>query len=163
MSGPVTSFYSGREDSFSASHRGSMPDAQTDARTMVDLFSKRNFSKIELVALAGAHTIGRQLDGTDMDSTAGVWDNKFYTETSGNSAPGSVAADTFMAQARETGEEWRTVGKTQKSFMRAFLPAMEKLSQLGNNKSGLVDCSAVVKSYAHKAKVQRVLVKGRRC
>lgn len=161
--GPVISFYSGRQDSFSATPLGMMPNAQTDAKTMVDLFSSRNFSNIELVALTGAHTIGRQLDGSDMDNTAGEWDHKFYSDTSSNSAPRPVAADTFLARAGETGEEWRTVGKTQKSFMDAFIPAMEKLSLMGSNKGDLVDCSDVVQSYSSNARVRRrVLLKGRR-
>jgi len=144
-----------------------MPDARTNAKTMVDMFAKRNFSKTELVALTGAHTIGRQLDGTDMDSTAGEWDYHFYSETSGNSAPRSVAADRFMAQAGVTGNEWRAVGETQESFMDAFIPAMEKLSLMGNDKGNMVNCSEVIEVYAADAKEQRkmrrrVLLKGRR-
>ncbi|KAF2451596.1 class II peroxidase [Karstenula rhodostoma CBS 690.94] len=146
--GPVTSFYSGRQDSFDATPLGMMPNATTDAITMIDLFSSRNFSKTELVALTGAHTIARQLDGTGMDNTAGEWDNSFYSDTSTNSAPRSVAADTFLAQAGETGEEWRTVGETQQSFMDAFVPAMEKLSLMGSDKDDLFDCSDVVQWYA---------------
>jgi hypothetical protein len=130
---------------------------------MVDLFSQKNFSKNELVALAGAHTIGRQLDGTPMDHTVGEWDNSFYSETSRNSAPGSVAADVFMAHAEETADEWRAVGETQRSFMDAFIPAMEKMSLMGSDKDDMVDCSDVVQSYAGNENVRRkVLLRGRR-
>ncbi|OAG09942.1 heme peroxidase [Paraphaeosphaeria sporulosa] len=161
--GPVISFYSGRPDSFLPTPLGMMPNATTDARTMVDLFAQHNFSKTELVALTGAHTIGRQLDGTDMDNTPGEWDHKFYSETSSNSAPQPVAADTFLAQDGETGEEWRAVGKTQESFKDAFIPAMEKLSLMGSNKDHMTDCSGVVQSYAGRAKGRRrVLLKGKR-
>ncbi|KAL5417523.1 hypothetical protein PMIN06_001044 [Paraphaeosphaeria minitans] len=161
--GPVISFYSGRRDSFFPTALGMMPNATTDARTMVDLFAQRNLSKTELVALTGAHTIGRQLDGTDMDNAAGEWGHQFYSEISSNSAPHPVAADTFLAQAGETGEQWRTVGKTQESFKDAFIPAMEKLSLMGSNNDDLVDCSGVVKSYAGRAKVRRrVRLNGRR-
>lgn len=140
-----------------------MPTAQTDPETMVDMFSERNFSKTELVALAGAHTVGRQLDGTDMDDTVGEWDHNFYSEVSEQSAPNPVAADTLMAQSEETGDEWKTVGKTQQSFIGAFIPAMEKMSLMGQDKDDLVDCSDVVESYAGSAKARRrVLLKGRR-
>jgi hypothetical protein len=161
--GPVTSFYSGRQDSYTPTELGLMPKEDTDAQTMVDLFSQKNFSKTELVALAGAHTIGRQLDGTAMDHTVDEWDVGFYSETSRNSAPGSVAADTFMAQAEDTADHWRAVGETQKSFMDAFVPAMEKMSLMGSDKGDLVDCSDVIQSYAGNAKVRRrVILKGRR-
>lgn len=161
--GPIISFYAGRYDSYTETPQDSMPVAETDAETMVDMFTAKGFSKMELVALTGAHTIGRQLDGTPMDRSMGEWDNKFYNETLDNSAPRSVAADRFMAEAGETGEEWRYLGKSQNNFMNEFIPAMEKLSLMGNDKDSMVDCSEIIRDYSSNANVRkRVLLKGRK-
>lgn len=122
---------------------------------MVDMWAARGFSKTDLVALAGAHTVGRQLDGADMDNTVGEWDNRFYSDVANGTASQPVVADVLMSRAEETSEEWRAVGQSQKSFVGAFVPAMEKLSMMGNNRKNLIDCSDVVKSYAGKAKGPR--------
>ncbi|KAF1965292.1 heme peroxidase [Bimuria novae-zelandiae CBS 107.79] len=159
--GPVISFWAGRPDSFTESLRSALPSAETDAKTMVEMFAAKNFSKTELVALIGAHTIGRKLDNKPMDTTINVWDNKFYTETAEHSAPASVQADTYLAEAGETSGEWKHMGESQENFMSAFIPAMEKLSLMGNDRSKMVDCSEVVKWYADTApKRRRVLLKG---
>ncbi|KAJ4301359.1 hypothetical protein N0V90_003451 [Kalmusia sp. IMI 367209] len=161
--GPITSFYTGRPDSWNPTPLGSMPTARTNATSMVSLFAAKNFSITELVALTGAHTIGRKLDGTPMDDTIGEWDNNFYNQTAAGSAPGSVAADTFMSQSDETGEEWAKVGQSLEAFHWAFVPAMEKLSLMGHQKGELINCSEVVREYASSAKMMRkMFLKGRR-
>lgn len=102
----------------------------------------------ELVALAGAHTIGKQLDGSAMDSTVDDWDSGFYSEVADNSAPDPLNSDRFLSNSSETSDTWNGVGASQSSFQDAFVPAMEKLSLLGNDQASLTDCSDVVSSYA---------------
>lgn len=157
--GPVISFHVGRQDSIQASPLGTMPNATTDPNLMVDMFAARGFSKWELVALAGAHTVGRQLDGAGMDSTVGEWDHRFYSEVANNTAPHPVLADVLLTQDQATSLEWRVVGESQKNFMETFVRAMEKLSLMGSNKKDLVDCSDIVKSYAGRVKEQKTYPK----
>jgi peroxidase len=127
---------------------------------MLGLFSARGFSTTDLVALSGAHTIGKQLDGSAMDSTVGKWDSGFYSEVADGSAPDALGSDKFLSNSSETSGEWSSVGASSTSFEDAFVPAMEKLSLLGNDKDSLTDCSDVISNYAAGTLSQKGVVAG---
>ncbi|KAF2649115.1 class II peroxidase [Lophiostoma macrostomum CBS 122681] len=158
--GPVTSFYAGRTDSSTANPENQLPGPNANATFMLSLFSAKGFSTTDLVALAGAHTIGKQLDGSAMDSTVDKWDSGFYTEVSDGSAPDALGSDTSLSNSSETSGEWSSVGTSSSSFENAFVPAMEKLSLLGNDKDALTDCSDVISSYAAGTLSQKGVVEG---
>ncbi|KAF2682164.1 class II peroxidase [Lentithecium fluviatile CBS 122367] len=147
--GPVTSFYAGRTDNTTANPTGQLDGPNTDAATLVAHFAAKGFSITEMVALAGAHTIGRQLDSSAMDSTVGEWDSSFYGEVANGSTANPLNSDRFLSNSSDTSAQWSSVGASSSSFESAFVPAMEKMSLLGNDKSSLTDCSDVVKSYAN--------------
>ncbi|KAF2249352.1 class II peroxidase, partial [Trematosphaeria pertusa] len=142
--GPITSFYAGRTDSSTANPTGQLPGPNANASALVSDFAAKGFSITELVALAGAHTIGKQLDGSAMDSTVANWDSGFYTEVADNTAPDPLNSDRFLSNSSETSGQWSSVGASSTSFADAFVPAMEKMSLLGNDKASLTDCSSVV-------------------
>lgn len=83
-----------------------------------------------------------------MDSTVANWDSGFYTEVADNTAPDPLNSDRFLSNSSETSGQWSSVGASSTSFADAFVPAMEKMSLLGNDKASLTDCSSVVSSYA---------------
>lgn len=142
-----------------------MPNGGTDAQTMINMFAARGFNSSELVALTGAHTIARKLDQTPMDHTVGEWDQRFYTDTSANDTPGFIDSDKFLSQAGETGEDWRYMGESYQNFMTSFVPAIEKMSMMGNDIGGMADCTSIISwFYGHvrEATRRRVLLKGRR-
>ena len=132
---------------------------------MISMFEAKGFNKTELVALTGAHTIGRKLDHTPLDKTVDKWDNRFYTDTSANETPGFIQSDKFLSQAGETGEDWRYMGRSYENFMTSFIPAMEKMSMMGNDINGMADCSGIISWYyghVRGAARRKVLLSGRR-
>ncbi|KAH8897547.1 heme peroxidase [Thozetella sp. PMI_491] len=142
--GPVIPFKVGRTDSSTANPNGRMPAANADASSLISQFAARGFTALELVALVGAHSTAKNLGGVPLDSTDGRWDVKFYSETADGTAPASVPADQFLSNATQTSLMWRTFAASQVSWNAAFVPAMTKMSLLGNNVASLVDCTSVV-------------------
>jgi hypothetical protein len=85
--GPRIRFFAGRTDSYQPAPDGLLPQATSDADTLIDLFEDKTISPHELAALLGAHTAARQFHfdesraGSPQDSTPGVWDTLYYNET----------------------------------------------------------------------------------
>ncbi|KAF2188880.1 class II peroxidase, partial [Zopfia rhizophila CBS 207.26] len=142
--GPAISFYVGRTDTNTANAESQIPSPSSNASVLISQFAAKGFSATDLVALVGAHTTAKQLTGEAMDSTVGQWDVEFYSETVDNSAPSSLDSDRFLSNSSETSSTWQSVGASSSSFADAFVPAMEKMSLLGNDKDSLTDCSSVV-------------------
>ncbi|KAF1950119.1 heme peroxidase [Byssothecium circinans] len=139
-SGPITSFYAGRTDSFTASLTGQVPGANANANALVSQFAAKGFTTTELVALTGSHTIGRNRGGA-IDSTIGKWDSGFYGQVSKGTAPNPIPADVSLSNSTVTMKVWNAVRKSQGAFDSAFVPAMEKMSLMGWRKADLVDRS----------------------
>ncbi|KAF2645879.1 heme peroxidase [Massarina eburnea CBS 473.64] len=145
--GFTTSFYAGRTDTDTANPTGQMPGANINATALVSLFTSKGFTKTELVALSGAHTIGKQLNGSAMDTSVGKFDSGFYKSVSDGSA-NPINADKYMSNSSDTKTEWNSVGASQTSFQDAFVPAMEKMSLMGWDKADLTDCSDIISGFA---------------
>ncbi|KAI1104086.1 class II peroxidase [Jackrogersella minutella] len=134
----------GRTDSTTANAAGQLPGANANATALVAAFAAKGFSSTELVALVGAHSAAKDLNGNALDSTVDDLDTNFYTETAAGTAPASLNSDISMANATETSADWNTFGADASTWADAFVPAMEKLGLLGNDEASLTDCSSVL-------------------
>ncbi|OTA93720.1 putative class II peroxidase [Hypoxylon sp. CO27-5] len=141
---PAISVKVGRTDSSTASPTGQMPSASDNATSIVAAFAAKGFSATELVALIGAHSAAKDLDGNALDSTVDDLDTNFYTETADGTAPASLDSDISLSSSTETSADWNTFGADASAWADAFVPAMEKLSLLGNDEASLTDCSSVI-------------------
>ncbi|KAI0013007.1 heme peroxidase [Xylariaceae sp. FL0662B] len=142
--GPTISVKVGREDSSTANAENQMPSRNDDAATLISAFAEKGFSATELVALVGAHSAARDAGGEALDSTIGEMDSNFYTETANGTAPTSLNSDKFLSNSTETSSDWTKFGADASAWSAAFVPAMEKLSLIGNDEASLTDCSSVL-------------------
>ncbi|RYP41914.1 hypothetical protein DL767_000651 [Monosporascus sp. MG133] len=142
--GPTISFKAGRVDSTTANPAGQLPGPNDDAASIVSAFEAKGFTAAELVALVGAHTAAKKRNGGALDSTPGAWDTNFYTETADGSVAGSLNSDVSLSNSTETSSTWGSFGADAAAWAAAFVPAMEKLSLMGNDEASLADCSSVI-------------------
>ncbi|KAI1462162.1 class II peroxidase [Annulohypoxylon moriforme] len=141
---PAIAVKVGRTDSSTANAANQMPSPNDNATTIVAAFAAKGFTSTELVALVGAHSAAKDLNGDALDSTVDDLDTVFYTETADGTAPASLNSDISMSNSSETSADWNTFGADASTWADAFVPAMEKLSLLGNDESTLTDCSSVI-------------------
>jgi hypothetical protein len=84
--GPRQITFVGREDSSADAPTGLLPDARAPVTDLLSLFLNKTIGTIDLISLIGAHTTGQQhffdpANAGPFDSTDGVWDVKFYSES----------------------------------------------------------------------------------
>lgn len=85
--GPRILTFVGRPDQSTSDPEGLLPNVDSPADVLIQLFEDKTFSSTDLIALIGAHTAAKQffvdtaLAGEPLDSTPGVWDVEFYSET----------------------------------------------------------------------------------
>lgn len=91
--GPRTLTYVGRTSSPTSNLPNLLPDVNSSADTLIDLFSQKSISYVDLIALIGAHSAAQQFTvdpsraGQPLDSTPGIWDVKFYQEVLAGAPP----------------------------------------------------------------------------
>lgn len=168
--GPRTRSFVGRKDSNRPAVHGLLPDVFAEADVLVDLFENKTIRAHGLTALVGAHTTSQQhfvntsRAGDPQDSTPGIWDVTFYSETIGN-APERVfrfPSDVKLSNHPMMASEWREFASGQAhwnevcpgSSVRINLMLMlsqdyakeyVRLSLLGvNNINSLTECSHVL-------------------
>ncbi|KAH9883600.1 heme peroxidase [Xylariomycetidae sp. FL2044] len=141
--GPAISFKVGRTDSSTANEENTIPSPTDDAATQIAKFETRGFTADELVALVGAHSVAKNLNAASLDSTPAEFDSSFYTETADGTNDASLVSDEFLSNSTETADTWESF-EVQDTWMAAFVPAMEKMSLVGNDEASLTDCSSIV-------------------
>jgi catalase (peroxidase I) len=100
--GPRVLTLVGRSDSVLSNPEGLLPDTNSPADQLIDLFAAKTINAKELIALIGAHTAAKQrfVDtskaGQSLDSTPGVWDVKFYSEVATPSPPVSLHSEIHL-------------------------------------------------------------------
>ena len=105
---------------------------------------------MDLAALIGAHTTAKQRladpskAGTALDSTVGKWDNKYYSETKRGKAPFTLQSDKNVAQHPLTALPFSTFALSKGAWDAAFVSAMQKMSMLGVESDGLIDCTSAL-------------------
>ncbi|KAF2263643.1 heme peroxidase [Lojkania enalia] len=148
--GPTVPVKVGRKDSSEASPLGILPPGNAKGGDLVKLFAQKGFSPIDLAALIGAHSAGKQFNtdpaqaGASMDSTPGQWDNKFYSETQSGKAPFTLESDKNIAQHPLTILPFNSFALSKGAWDAAFVHAMQKMSMLGVKSDGLVDCTSAL-------------------
>lgn len=100
-----------------------MPSGNTSAADLISLFQAKGFSSDELVALVGAHSTGKNLDGVALDSTVDAFDNTYYAETADGTAPATIPADANLANATTTSSKWQDFAGSNSDWLAAFVPA----------------------------------------
>ena len=115
---------------------------------------------MDLAALIGAHTTAKQrfVDpskaGSPLDSTVGKWDNKYYSETRSGKAPFTMPSDKGIAQNPLTALPFATFALSKGAWDRAFVSAMTKMSMLGVDNNGLIDCTSALPGGSRKRDVK---------
>lgn len=110
--GPRVKSYVGRKDSSVAAPNGLLPNVNSSASVLIELFQNKTIEPNGLTSLLGAHTTSQQrfVDparaGDPQDSTPGVWDVLYYNETINPNAPPRVfkfQSDINLAADPRTG------------------------------------------------------------
>jgi len=160
--GPTVKTVVGRSDASpnQLSPTGVMPPGfgpGSDHDSLLALFQKKGFSATDLAALVGAHTtstaVGQVANGIPVggaqDSTPGLWDVKFYSET--YSPPANVyrfQSDISLSATNTTvGKEFNGFVNNQGKWTGKFADAMYRLSLLGvpsTVSTNFVDCTSML-------------------
>lgn len=155
--GPRIRFFVGRQDSKTPAPDGLLPGVNDSADKLIKLFQDKTISPHELTALVGAHTTSQQFfvdtsqSKAPQDSTPGVWDTRFYNQTTSGKVPKGVfrfASDVALANDSRIQDEWVQFTdpvKGQKHWNEDYATAYTRLSLLGvNNINNLTECSKVL-------------------
>ncbi|KAF2681444.1 class II peroxidase [Lentithecium fluviatile CBS 122367] len=149
--GPRVKTYVGRTDSSTAAPNGLLPDVNAPAAELSQLFRDKGFDDVDLAALLGAHSTSNQFNfntsadkvGLPQDSTPGVWDVKYYSETL--KPPKGVVvfpSDTKLANYQGVGKEFKGFVGNAGKWNGKFADAMGKMALFGSSgTSGLTDCT----------------------
>jgi hypothetical protein len=154
--GPRVRTYVGRVDSAVPAPDGLLPDVHADAESLIQLFRDKTIGPHGLAALVGAHTTSQQhfvnvtRAGDPQDSTPGVWDVKFYGQTTNPRAPKRVfkfPSDIALSQHPLTKFWWDefTGRRGQDEWNEDYAREYIRLSLLGvNNINKLTECTKVL-------------------
>ncbi|KAF2646374.1 heme peroxidase [Massarina eburnea CBS 473.64] len=149
--GPRVQTYIGRTDSTTPAPNGLLPDVNADPAALSRLFTDKGFSDRDLAALLGAHSTSNQFHfdtstanvGASQDSTPGVWDVKYYSETL-NPPKGIVVfpSDSKLAQYKGVGKEFNGFVNNAGKWNGKFADAMAKMALFGSgNTKNMADCT----------------------
>lgn len=141
----------GRTDSTTPAPNGLLPDVNAPAADLFKLFQDKGFDERDLAALLGAHSTSNQFNfdtspgkqGLPQDSTPGVWDVKYYSETL-NPPKGVVVlpSDSKLANHDRVGKEFKGFVNNAGKWNGKFADAMGKMALFGSDgTNGLVDCT----------------------
>ena len=162
--GPTVQTFVARNDSSKANPEGLLPNPNSPGDELVQLFQRKGIGPGELSALVGAHTSAKQFAfdpsraGTPLDSSPGTWDVEFYGQVLEKSAPFVLPSDIQLSQNAATGPSFKQFAGNQMMWSAAFAPSMTKLSLLGVDKSGLIDCTSALpgsRGYVKRQPVKR--------
>lgn len=156
--GPMVQTLIGREDSYDQSPDGLLPipaGTGSDHDTIFQLFQDKGINALDLAALIGAHTTSKASTspqipaGTPQDSTPGLWDVKYYSETlSPPSGVQSFEADINLSSSNTTvGKEFHGFVDNQAKWNVDFASAFFRLGLLGispETYNGFADCTAAL-------------------
>ncbi|OHW98022.1 ligninase h2 precursor [Colletotrichum incanum] len=150
--GPRVRTFVGRKDSSVPAPHDLLPAVTGSADYLIELFGNKTISSYGLISLIGAHTTSQQryVDperaGDPQDSTPGVWDVKFYSETIGN-APARVfkfASDIVLSKDSRTSAQFKAFAGPggQSAWNEGYAREYIRLSLLGvYNINDLSECT----------------------
>ncbi|KAF9873465.1 hypothetical protein CkaCkLH20_08924 [Colletotrichum karsti] len=148
--GPRITTLIGRKDSSKACPDGLLPDVNDPVDKLIGLFANKTISAPGLAALVGAHTastqktVDRARAGAPQDTTPGVWDTLFYSQTLAG-APSQVFtfnSDKVLSKDSRSGPAFQAFANNQPVWNGAFAREYLRLSLLGvDNINDLTDCT----------------------
>ncbi|CAM8935388.1 unnamed protein product [Rhodiola kirilowii] len=136
--GPTIDFVPGRKDSKVSTKEGRLPDAKQGSSHLKDVFYRMGLSDKDIVALSGAHTLGRahpERSGFD-----GPWtkeplkfDNSYFVELLKGEAEGLLKLPTDKALLDDPAFRpyVELYAKDEDAFFRDYAASHKKLSELG--------------------------------
>eukprot|EP00803_Ostreobium_quekettii_P004239 evm.model.scf_428.1 EVM.evm.TU.scf_428.1 scf_428:17482-20213(-) len=116
-----------------------LPSPFQSADELKKLFTGNTYTVQDLVALSGAHTIGRVRfffrRPPQLDETPKTFDNKYYIELLGNNPRfnGAFQSDKVLAEDPETRPYVEKYAKSKSAFFKDFEEAYLKMGKLGVN------------------------------
>lgn len=133
-----------------------LPDVRGSADSLYKLFLDKGLDAVDLAALLGAHSTSNQFHfdestgnaGAPQDSTPGVWDVKYYAETT--APPKGVVvfpSDQKLAAHAKVGKEFKGFVGNAGKWNGKFADAMARMELFGSSgKKGLIDCTGALPS-----------------
>lgn len=110
-------------DNSTANAAGQLPGPASSAADQIDAFVAKGFTADELIALIGAHTIGKNLSGNALDTTDSKWDNTFYSDVSSGKAPATLTSDQNLADSNQTTDAWTEYADSESQWEVDFAAA----------------------------------------
>lgn len=148
--------YIGRKDSTTQAPPGLLPDVNASADSLSKLFKDKGLDDVDLAALLGAHSTSNQFHfdessanaGLPQDSTPGVWDVKYYAETT-NPPKGVLVlpSDAKLAKHATVGKEFKGFVGNAGKWNGKFADAMARMERFGSDGTkNMVDCTNALPS-----------------
>lgn len=136
--GPTIEFRPGRKDSKVSPNEGRLPDAKQGVQHLKDIFYRMGLSDKDIVALSGAHTLGRA--HPERSGFEGAWtkeplkfDNSYFVELLEGETEGllKLPTDKALLEAPEFRCYVELYAKDEDAFFRDYALSHKKLSELG--------------------------------
>ncbi|KAG6552695.1 hypothetical protein Mapa_005642 [Marchantia paleacea] len=136
--GPTIDFHPGRQDKKESPPEGRLPDATKGPSHLRDIFYAYGLTDKEIVALSGAHTLGRahkERSGFDGPWTSNplIFDNSYFTELLTGEKEGllQLPSDKALLEDPKFREFVELYAKDEDAFFADYAEAHQKLSELG--------------------------------
>lgn len=136
--GPTIDFVPGRKDSKISTKEGRLPDAKQGAPHLRDIFYRMGLSDKDIVALSGAHTLGRA--HPERSGFEGPWtreplkfDNSYFVELLKGESEGLLKLPTDKALLDDPAFRpyVELYAKDEDAFFKDYAESHKKLSELG--------------------------------
>lgn len=136
--GPTVEFIPGRKDSLVSPSEGRLPDANKGAAHLKDIFYRMGLSDKDIVALSGAHTLGRA--HIERSGFEGPWtqqplkfDNSYFVELLKGESEGLLKLPTDKCLLEDPAFRCYVdlYAKDDEAFFKDYAESHKALSELG--------------------------------
>ncbi|KAL5788847.1 hypothetical protein ACOSP7_005796 [Xanthoceras sorbifolium] len=169
--GPTIDFVPGRKDSKISPKEGRLPDAKKGAPHLRDIFYRMGLTDKDIVALSGAHTLGRA--HPERSGFEGPWtkeplkfDNSYFVELLNGESEGllQLPTDKALLDDPEFRNYVELYAKDEDAFFKDYATSHKKLSELGFSPSGsrkiVTDSTIIAQSAVGVAVAAAVVILG---
>ncbi|KAL5791190.1 hypothetical protein ACOSQ2_006078 [Xanthoceras sorbifolium] len=169
--GPTIDFVPGRKDSKISPKEGRLPDAKKGAPHLRDIFYRMGLTDKDIVALSGAHTLGRA--HPERSGFEGPWtkeplkfDNSYFVELLNGESEGllQLPTDKALLDDPEFRNYVELYAKDEDAFFKDYAISHKKLSELGFSPSGsrkiVTDSTIIAQSAVGVAVAAAVVILG---
>ncbi|KAJ4715993.1 Ascorbate peroxidase [Melia azedarach] len=166
--GPTIDFVPGRKDSKISTREGRLPDAKQGAPHIRDVFYRMGLSDKDIVALSGAHTLGR--GHPERSGFEGPWtreplifDNSYFVELLNGESEGllQLPTDKCLLEDPQFRRYVELYAKDEDAFFRDYAAAHKKLSELGFSTASKIipnDCTVLAQGAVGVAVAAAVVI-----